>query len=217
MRTAGIVLGTVLVVFSGYVLFYSNQEGSAPQDDSVRVEGNELVKAPILGTDISGLQQEGLVDQEGEPIQVERLRGQPVLISFIYTSCPDANMCPLITRKMKQVQDEVNRTDALNARFVSVTFDPETDTPQTLKHYGEQKNVDFRNWSFLTGSRETIDPLLDLFQITAQKKEDQEGVYLHNMRTYLLSADLVVRNAWKGSRWKVETVLQKLKALQSDG
>jgi len=117
---------------------------------------------------------------------------------------------------MKQVQDRVNRIDDLQARFVSVTFDPETDTPPTLKHYGEQKNVNFRNWSFWTGSRETIDRLLDLFEITAKKKEDQEGVYIHNMRTYLLSPKLVVRNAWKGSRWEVDAVLQKLKELQPD-
>lgn len=221
--SACLVVATVLLVISGFFLFDLEVNSPSGSEDrstkiSVETEGSQIVESPILNTSVSkfpskGLE-EGLVDQDGNSMKLEDLEGRPVLLSFIYTSCPDAKMCPLLTQKMVQVQKKVNANDPESARFVSVTFDPETDTPETLKHYGEQKNADFRNWSFVTGPSDTIDRLTEWFNVKAKRQSSEEVVMLHNMRTYLLDSDLTVKYAWRGSKWSVEEVYEKLKKVQ---
>lgn len=219
MRTAGILIATVLLLFGGFFLFYQpvsespdsvNRTGVTP----MKTEGNQIVQGPVLDLDVSRLPDEGLVDQEGREFRFEDLKGRPVLISFIYTSCPGPKMCPLLTEKMVRIQEKVNRNDDVSARFVSVTFDPQTDTPETLKHYGESKNVNFENWSFVTGPAEIIDQVTKQFQITAKSNPEKEDVMIHNMRTYVLSNELTVKYAWRQSDWSVERVFEKLKTLQ---
>lgn len=223
MRSAILVAVGILFILSGYFLLQRDENppsGSEDQTENIPVEteGNQITDRPILNTSMSdfpskGLE-EGLVDQEGTSVQLQDLEGRPVLLSFIYTSCPDAKMCPLLTEKMVQIQKKVNKKDPGAARFVSVTFDPETDTPETLKHYGEQKNVDFRNWTFLTGPPDTIDRLTNWFNVTAERQSEDEDVMMHNMRTYLLNSDLTVKYAWRGSKWSVEEVYTKMNTLQ---
>lgn len=209
MRTVGILFGTILTVFAGYFLMYSSGGNEAREKSLIQLDGNQLVKAPILGTNVSGFPDDGLVDQEGESVKVEHLKGHRTLVSFIYTSCPDAEMCPLITQKMRKIQKGIGQEQREDVQFVSVTFDPETDTPRTLKHYGKKKNVSFENWSFWTGPTDTIQALMDQFGITT-KKEAGKDTMPHNMRTYVLDRDLNIRYAWKGSQWSADDVMQAL-------
>ena len=70
-------------------------------------------------------------------------------MTFIYTSCPD--VCPLLTDKMAQVQDELGPDFGAEVAFVSITVDPEHDTPEVLKEYAETFDADLGGWGFLTG------------------------------------------------------------------
>jgi protein SCO1/2 len=210
MRTVGILFGTILTVFAGYFLMYSTGKNETGQKALIQLDGNQLVKAPILGTNVSGFPDKDLVDQDGESVQVEDLKGKRTLISFIYTSCPDAQMCPLITEKMREIQSDLEGDARDRVQFVSVTFDPETDTPKTLKHYGKQKNVNFANWSFWTGPTETINALMDRFGITA-KSETGNDTMPHNMRTYIVDRDLKIQHAWRGSKWSEQDVAEALR------
>ncbi len=209
MRTVGILFGTILVVFAGYGLMYTTGKNETKQKALIELDGNQLVKAPILGTDVSGFPDQGLVDQEGASVKIADLKGKRTLISFIYTSCPDAKMCPLITEKMKEIQNETGEPYRDQIQFVSVTFDPETDTPRTLKHYATQKNVNLENWSFWTGPSNTIQALMDRFEVTTKANSEKDTI-IHNMRTYILDRKLNIRYAWKGSRWSVDDVKKAL-------
>lgn len=90
------------------------------------------------------------VDQEGRPFTDEDLAGRVHLVGFIYTSCPD--ICPAITAQMRALQTELDRlglTDQVH--LVSITVDPEYDTPERLAAYARTFSADTSSWHFLTG------------------------------------------------------------------
>ncbi|MEZ6146290.1 MAG: DUF420 domain-containing protein [Planctomycetaceae bacterium] len=93
-----------------------------------------------------------LIDQNGEPFSSEELAGHPWVASFIFTKC--AGYCPVLVRNMKlEIADRVKDP---NVRYVTITVDPEYDTPEKLKQYAEIYGVDPEKWKFLTGDKETI-------------------------------------------------------------
>jgi protein SCO1/2 len=92
-----------------------------------------------------------LSDQAGATVRAEDLRGRPLLVSFIFTTCVEA--CPIIVAQLVRAQVRA-RAEGLGdrVRFVSITVDPVTDTPPRLRQYAEGFGVDFATCSFLTGS-----------------------------------------------------------------
>ncbi|MDQ6943295.1 MAG: SCO family protein [Candidatus Eremiobacteraeota bacterium] len=104
------------------------------------------------------------VDQTGKPFSFSQLRGQDVVLSFIYTRCADARMCPLISGKFARLQ-ELAGTRSLH--LVEVTLDPAFDRPPVLARYGQAFRADPKRWSLVVGDAE---PTLDFaarFGITA--------------------------------------------------
>jgi len=96
-----------------------------------------------------------LVTQDGEPVRFysDVLRDQVVVISFIFTNCMDA--CPLITQKMRIARDMLGSELGSKLRLVSISIDPERDTPEAMKQFAEDQGAD-GNWLFLTGAPENI-------------------------------------------------------------
>ncbi|MGE0253528.1 MAG: SCO family protein [Alphaproteobacteria bacterium] len=90
-----------------------------------------------------------LLNAAGGRVALGDLRGQVVVLFFIYTHCPD--VCPLHADRIALVQEKVNRTPMREAvRFVAITTDPLRDTPDVLSAYGEDHGFDPANWLFLT-------------------------------------------------------------------
>src|SRR5690348_7218172 len=76
-----------------------------------------------------------LISQDGRPISLDDFRGKVVAVTFMYTSCPD--ICPLLTEKMAQVRDALSADFGTRVAFVSITVDPENDTPDVLKNFAD--------------------------------------------------------------------------------
>ena len=100
-----------------------------------------------------------LVTQHGEEVQfyTDVLKDQVVLISFIFTYCPSA--CPLITQKMRAARDLLGEELGADLRLVSISIDPERDTPEAMKEFAERQQAD-GNWLFLTGAPENINQIV---------------------------------------------------------
>jgi protein SCO1 len=90
-----------------------------------------------------------LTSQDGAEVTLRDFRGKVVAVSFIYTSCPD--VCPMLSDKLARVQDALGPDFGSRIAFVSITTDPEHDTPEVLKEYAEALEADLAGWSFLTG------------------------------------------------------------------
>src|SRR5690349_1013629 len=91
-----------------------------------------------------------LTDQNGQLFSLAKQRGKVTVVTFIYASCTDT--CPLLTAKMVGMQKKLGKAFGSRVYFVSVTVDPERDTAQVLRQYGEAQGANFSGWAFLTGS-----------------------------------------------------------------
>jgi cytochrome oxidase Cu insertion factor (SCO1/SenC/PrrC family) len=91
------------------------------------------------------------------------LSGRVVVLSFIYTHCKTT--CPLLTQELKQLQEALGPLMGREVVFLSLTIDPQRDTPAVLKRYGEVHGVDFRSWRFLTGSEGTMRQILEAYHV----------------------------------------------------
>jgi protein SCO1/2 len=98
-----------------------------------------------------------VVTQDGRSVRFydDVLKGKIAVISFIYTSCRD--ICPLVTARLSQVEDKLGDVVGRDVFFVSISIDPDTDTPEKLKEFAAAFGVGEPGWSFLTGKRQDID------------------------------------------------------------
>lgn len=110
-----------------------------------------------------------LVDQRGQPFAVQELRGKVILFNFIFTACP--NVCPVQTQALAEVQRAIPAADRDRVHFVSVSIDPEHDTPAVLHSFARRFNVDFSRWTFVTGGTEDIDRLSGRLRLFAENKD----------------------------------------------
>ena len=99
-----------------------------------------------------------LTDQDGQTFSLNQTRGKVVVLSLIYTHCPD--ICPVTTARMKQIQDQLQANGLSNqVQLVTFTVDPQRDTATVLKQFAGVFNVNFDNWVFLTGASDQISDL----------------------------------------------------------
>jgi protein SCO1/2 len=91
-----------------------------------------------------------MTDADGKPFHSSALAGEVWVADFIYTSCPAA--CPLMTAKMKRLSDQVNG----DVRLVSISIDPAHDTPEALRNFAGHYGAPTPQWTFLTGTPETV-------------------------------------------------------------
>ena len=109
-----------------------------------------------------------LTDQDGQPFDLIQTRGKVVILSPIYTHCPD--ICPLTTGKLKQLQDNLKGAGlSSQVQFVTFTVDPDRDTPDVLKRFSAAFNVDRTNWVFLTGTSEQIQIMIKTLGIYVER------------------------------------------------
>src|SRR6266487_1640896 len=92
-------------------------------------------------------------NQLGQAIELHQFRGQALAITFIFTRCPYPTFCPLMSNNFRDVQDKLLNTPGAptNWQLLTISFDPENDTPARLQAYAEMYHYDPNHWSFLTG------------------------------------------------------------------
>lgn len=141
-----------------------------------------------VGSDLAAAEGEesappfSLTSQAGETVSLEDLRGKTVLLDFIYTHCPGP--CPILTSTHVRVQRTLPEGVREKVRFVSISLDPERDTPEALREYAEARGADLSDWSFLTGSPEEVDEVLRAYGAGGTPGED--GEIIHVVVTYLI-------------------------------
>lgn len=148
-----------------------------------------------------------LLDQEGRTVTANRFRGKKVMMNFIFTRCPIATMCPAATQKMLELQDAAKKAGVQDVEFVSITLDPEFDTPGVLKDYAEARGLDTSNWSFLTGPDAAVRHLLAQMGII---REFEGATIKHNLATLLIGPDGRILHRVDGSRWDTQEFLPRM-------
>jgi len=126
-----------------------------------------------------------LIDQHGSAVSLASLRGKPVLIDFIYTSC--ASTCPMLTAKMAAIAQKLGPALGADVRIVSISLDPEHDSPAELAKYAQSHGASENGWIFLTGPPAKIDQVLALFKLRRTRESD--GSITHSISAFLLGPD----------------------------
>ncbi len=148
-----------------------------------------------------------LLDQTGAAVSMNRFRGKLVMMNFIFTRCPVATMCPASTLKMSMLQQATKEAGLTNVEFVSISFDPDYDTPGVLRSYAEARSLDLSNWSFLTGPDTAVRHLLAQFGII---REFEGATIKHNLATLLISPNGQIIHRVDGSQWDTQEFLPKM-------
>jgi protein SCO1/2 len=151
-----------------------------------------------------------LIDQEGNPFTSEnKLRGKIVAINFIYTTCSD--VCPLFTVEFARLQQTLRSQTQLNSFLVSITTDPEIDSPKVLKAYARRFGADFQNWAFLTGDELSLKEVWKGFGVQVIRRG--RGLVQHTNLTTLVDVHGTRRINFLGPQWQSSDFLKDMRAL----
>ena len=154
-----------------------------------------------------------LQDQEGRPRVLQDWRGKAVAVTFVYTRCPVPDFCPLMDRHFVELQRRIRSDPALVDRIhlVSVSFDPEHDTPAVIAKHATARGADPRTWSYLTGTPQAIEHFTSRFGVSAIVESDSVASITHNLRTAVIDPRGRLVKVYSGNEWTVDALLADLR------
>ena len=149
-----------------------------------------------------------LYDQDGQVLTTDYFDGSVTVLNFIFTRCSIAEMCPASTLRMKKLQQLAKQTQVPHVRFLSITLDPQFDTPGILKSYAKAYELEEENFRLGTAHKKVIDDLTRQFGIF--RKNVQDLPLDHTMRTMIINSKRQIIYQFPGSHWAVEDFLSRL-------
>lgn len=146
------------------------------------------------------------VDQRNAPFDLRSLRGQMVVMAFVYTRCKDGRACPLISAKFHTLQEKLRGEPV---HLVEVTLDPEYDRPPVLARYGSAFGTDPARWTLATGDSEKVLDFAAQFDVTAFPDE-RIGI-IHPERTVIIDQYGTIRELIDESSWSPDEVVATIR------
>jgi protein SCO1/2 len=160
-----------------------------------------------------------LTNQDGKKISTKDFRGKALAITFIYSRCPLPEYCILMSKNFSDIanglQDNPELKDKI--RLLSISFDPQTDTPAKLKEYGlgyfgKNAKPDFTVWQLASGSEKEVREIADFFGLRYQLNADDKTQFDHSLRTIVISPEGKVQEIISGNEWTPSDLLRELQA-----
>lgn len=210
-RTPGdLVRATLVVDETEGFLTAVERIGHVPLDEDSSSAGPAAIAMP--GDEAPDAE---LLDETGQSRRLSDWRGSVVAVTFIYTRCPVPNFCPLMDRHFAAVQRELAADPRLRdrTRLLSVSFDPEFDTPDVLAAHARRVGADPQVWRFATGSREQLDPFAARFGVTTIRSDAPGSLEIvHNLRTAVIDPRGRIVTIFSGNEWTPAELLQVIRA-----
>jgi protein SCO1 len=160
-----------------------------------------------------------LHNQDGRAIHLSQYRGQALLITFIYTRCPLPDFCPRVTRNFAAINQQISASPALATKthLLSVSFDPEHDTPERLRAYGAQyigsdAKSAFGHWELAVPTQAEVLEMAKYFDIGLTPGDND--TINHTLSTTLIGPDGKVAQFYPGNEWTPAQVLADLKRVE---
>lgn len=175
-----------------------------PTEGDLSIEGNE-----------SGISDESIFNltskwhtQDGDVIQLQDLKGKTLVMVMIYTSCKAA--CPRLVADMRNIESEIPSEKVKNIRFVLVSIDPETDTPQRLKAFAIENLMDDEQWTFLQGTESGIREFANVLAVKYKQISPMDFSHSNIISVFNSNGELVHQQEGLGvdNNETVETILQ---------
>ncbi|HYK36443.1 SCO family protein [Alloacidobacterium sp.] len=162
-----------------------------------------------------------LLNQSDRQIHLSQFRGKVLLMTFIYTRCPLADYCPRMSRNFAQIDKTLAADPKLykKTHLLSVSFDPDYDTPQVLRSYGgsytgRYTKETFEHWDFAAPSKADLAPVLRFFDVGATPEKDR--TITHSLSTLVIGPDGKVYKWYPTNDWTPEQIVRDVKQLVSE-
>jgi protein SCO1/2 len=191
----------------------------------LEVTGHRAIAAPPAATGAAEefllegdvLPDATFVDQEGQPRQLRQAAGSAAVLTFIYTRCPFPTFCPLMDRHFKTLQDRIAADARLagRVRLLSITLDPEYDTPAVLKAHAVRLQADGRSWAFLRPHDAAASELPRLFGVTGSRDPADSAMIVHSLATVVIDPAGKVAQIYRGNTWTPADIMARLQSVIS--
>ncbi|HJU91381.1 MAG TPA: SCO family protein [Pyrinomonadaceae bacterium] len=156
-----------------------------------------------------------LRNQDDREIRIHNYRGKALLLTFVYTRCPMPDQCTLMSTNFAQVDRDLGQDAELYAKthLLSVSIDPEYDTPKVLRSYGaahtgRYDKETFAHWEFAAGTKDQVKEIAQFFGMNYYPGNDQ---IIHALRTVIVAPDGKVAKIFTGNEWKPEEAMDALR------
>ena len=214
LAAGDLITATLVVETNGAYLTNIKKTGSAPLEkkppeppNPSASSGFELLKPGEPVPD------NVFVDQDGKKRPFASFKGTPVVLTFIYTTCPLPTFCPLMDRHFAALQKPLKADPALaSVHLVTVSFDPATDTPPVLKAHAKKLEADLSRWTFLTGDRDEVDHFAARFGVSVGRAMNDARDITHNLRTAIIDSEGKLVKVYTGNEWTPDQILSDLKS-----
>lgn len=170
-----------------------------------------LRRVPAPPPVINALPEFSLTDQNGKPFSLQSMKGKVTVVDLFFTRCP--SICLQLTHYMKRLAKRLERSRS-PVRLLSISVDPEFDTPARLRAYGKKYGIGWKRWSLLTGKKQVVHALVKKGFLTALgKKTKRAGVLdiAHSGKLILVDQRGNVRGYYKASPLGVDEVFHRAK------
>jgi len=150
-------------------------------------------------------------NQDGKAISLHQFRGKVLMVTFIYTRCPFADFCPRMSSNFESVYKQFGSNPSLaEAQLLSVSFDPEYDSPKVLRNYGfsvahTHDAAMFRHWEFAVPKPDDLPKIAEFFALTVKP---EGGLITHNLSTAVIGPDGKIVNCYHGGDWQVSDLIK---------
>lgn len=153
-------------------------------------------------------------NQMGQALDLKSLAGQVVVLDFIFTRCPFPDFCPRLSRRFANLQQRLQQVPPLvqGCHLLTVTFDPQFDTPERLASYGKTYGADPQIWSVCSASMDTIERLAGHFELYFAK-DVEPAQQNHNLRTVVLDRQGRLVKVFKGNAWTADELAEAVRAV----
>lgn len=156
----------------------------------------------------------GLINQDDKLIKINDYRGKTLVLTFIYTRCPDPNFCALMSTHFQELDQELRKLPELynKTHLLSISFDPVYDTPAVLRSYGaaytgRYSDEKFDHWEFASGSPDQVKGIAQYFGLRYFQGSDQ---IIHGLRTVIVDPQGKVYKVYRGNEWKSDELMTEL-------
>ena len=177
-------------------------------------QGANSLHMPAPG---EGVPDFALTDQDGRSISLSQYRGKVVFVTFIYTRCPFPDFCPRMSGNFDEIYKQLGQNPSLaRAQLLSISFDPEHDTPKVLREYGfsvahTHDAALFRRWQFAAPRAADLPKIADFFALTVQP---EGGLITHNLSTAVIGTDGKIVKWYHGGDWQVSDLIKDAASAQ---
>ena len=203
-----LVTATLMVAETEAWIATLSKTGEAPVEEKATIPAASFV-TPLDPGDLAP--DTGLIDDSGAPLSLADWRGSAVAVTFIYVRCPLPDYCPLLDRRFAEVQRLIAGDAGLRgrARLLSVSFDPDADTPARLRAHAEKLNADPAIWRFATAPRDVVDRFAATFGVNVIREAD--STITHNLRTAVIGPDGRLISDYDGNTWTAEQIADAMR------